>query len=243
MVKGTDKKADRREFEYTQGDQVEKYYLGMPSSDILRKAEWHYSKVYNKALIDGIATEAEMMDILRKRGIIGEAHDAKVEEIQLAVATGLIAMETEKDPIKKRELALEVFKSRRELFNWNQRITGPLSSTCERMAEDAKAEYLTSAVVQRKDGARVWESYDSFLDEEDQSLSLTARYEVLLWMQGLDSDFLDNTPENLVLLSKEDEVSEPAQLDAHKEDAEEEPTVEDEPEQKSTKARRKGVAK
>ena len=37
------------------------------------------------------------------------------------------------------------------------------------------------------------------VDGRNQGLALKCRFEVLLWLQGLEADFLDKTPENQVL--------------------------------------------
>ena len=200
MNKGTGKDDGRRAFDfYVTEDEVQKYYIGMPSSEQIRKADWHYSKVYNKALVEGIATQSEMMTILRERNIYGEDYERRLEELQIAVAKTIKSMDDEKDELEKAKLALEVKQLRDELYRWNQKITGPLSNTCEQMADDAKTEYLTSCVVQKEDGTLVWETHEDFVSEENQRLVVKSRFEVLLWMQGLESDFLENTPENTVL--------------------------------------------
>lgn len=229
MVKEDKTKAadGRRSFDYTRGGvELEKGYLGMPTSEQIRKAEWHYSKMYNKALVDGVATQAEMIEILKNRGLYGPEHEQRAAELQTGIAQNIIDLETETDVIKRRELAVETARLRNDLYMWNQRLTGPLSNSCEQMAEDSKTEFLTSVVVQHEDGSLVWDSYDDFLGESDQALALKARYEVLLWLQGLEPDFLDNTPENIVLrdLDKPAEP-EPAQLEAAAEEVKTEDAV------------------
>jgi len=197
----TEKNDDRRAFDYFLDENTKVvYYLGVPTSEQIKKADWHYSKVYNKALMDGVAVEAEMLDILRKRNIYGPEYEEKLQELQIGVATKIHEMEIENDDLLKGKLALEVKALRDDLYRWNQRLNGPLSNTCEKIAEDAKVEYLASAMVQKEDGTPVWKSYDDFIgDEENQRLGLKARFEVLLWLQGLEPDFLTNTPENEAL--------------------------------------------
>jgi hypothetical protein len=70
-----------------------------------------------------------------------------------------------------------------------------MSNTCEQIADDARLEYLTACILQNKDATKVWENYDRFLVSTDQSLTLKARYEVMLFLQGYESNFLENTPE------------------------------------------------
>jgi len=190
----------RRSFEFVRDENtIEKYYLGMPTSEQIRKADWHYSKIYNKALVEGIATESEMYSILRDRKIIGPDYDKKREALQLTIAAKIHLMENSDDEQMRTKLALEVRELREELYQLNQRLTGPLSNTCEQMANDAKTEYLTSSIVQKEDGSLVWQSHEDFLGEPNQRLAIKSRYEILLWLEGLEPDFLENTPENKVL--------------------------------------------
>ncbi len=198
MSKDTKQVDDRRSFEFFIDGSAENFYLGMPTSEHIRKAEWHYSKVYNSALVEGVATTSEMMDILTKRGLYGPDYEKKLQDLQVSIALKIAEMHGASDETKE-STAHEVQQLRDELYRWNQRLTGPLSNTCEQMAEDAKTEYLTSVVVCNEDGNALWDSYDGFISEKNQGLALKARFEVLLWLQGLESDFLDKTPENKVL--------------------------------------------
>lgn len=196
----SEKKEDRRSFEFTHDDGREvKYFLGMPTSEQIRKADWHFSKMYNKALIEGVATESEMADILKKRGIIGEEYDKKKIELQVTLVEKLTLMESTLGALEKGKLALEARVARDSLFQWNQRATGPMSNCCEQMASDAKTEYLTSAILQIEDGALVWDDYEDFVVEASQRLAIKSRYEVMLWLEGLEQDFLDNSPEDVVI--------------------------------------------
>jgi hypothetical protein len=237
MAEGTGNKnivlEERRFFELDFDGEPKKFFLDMPTSEQIRKAEWHYSKVYNKALVEGIATTSEMMAILKERGLYGNDYEKKLQDLQVAVALKIAEMSNETEDEVRKNLALEVRALRDELYQWNQRITGPLSNSCEQMADDAKTEYLTSVVVQDKDGKPIWDNYEDFLNESDQRLAIKSRYEVLLWVQGLDSDFLDKTPENQVL----NELAEEArrQAEEEKEMPKLKAAKEDKPDQKGTK--------
>jgi len=196
--KDSDKEDLRRMFEFVVDGENTNFYLEMPSSEQIRQAEWHYSKVYNKALTEGVTTTSEMMDILTKRGLYGPEYEKHLQGLQVSISLKIAEMHVA-EGVEKQALALVVQSLRDDLYRWNQRLTGPLSNTCEQMADDAKTEFLTSAVVHNEEGEGLWATYDDFISEENQSLALKARFEVLLWLQGLDSDFLDKTPEKKVL--------------------------------------------
>jgi hypothetical protein len=100
---------------------------------------------------------------------------------------------------KRKELAEEAEKIRNEIFQWNHRLNGPMSNTCEQMADDAKLEFLTSRIIVSNNGELIWEDHDAFLNDSNPILPSRAKFEVMLYLQGLDSDFLDQVPEAIVL--------------------------------------------
>jgi hypothetical protein len=106
----------------------------------------------------------------------------------------------------KRDLAVEVAEARDELFQWNQRLNGPMANTCEQLADDARLEYLTSSMVVNDKDERVWEDFDSYLKEKNQALALKSRFEIMLYLQGLESDFLEKTPEAQAMKEVETDI-------------------------------------
>lgn len=195
---------NRREFTIQIGDEEVSYFIAQPNAADIRKADWQYSKVYNQAIVDGFLTQAQMIDVLKEKGILSEDYADKVEKTRIALASDLFKLENirEDSPELEREaIALNVARLRDELFSLNQQVNGPMGNTCENLAEDARTEYLTSRVVQLKDGAHLWEDFDAYQNEENSTLAVKARFEVMLWIQGLDSNFLQNTPEQTTLRS------------------------------------------
>lgn len=184
---------DRRNFVGPDGETD--YYIGTPSADDIRNADWQYSRAYTECLKEGITTSAEMMDILRRRGVVGEDFDRRAAELSTILNDFILKLNEAVTSEEKAELAVEVAQAREALFRWNQRLSGPMSNTCEQIADDARLEYITSAIIQDKDGTKVWSDHDTFLKSTDQALTMKARYEVMLFLQGYESDFLEQTPE------------------------------------------------
>ena len=195
MVKGKETES-RRMFELDKG---EKFFIAGPTAEDIRLSDWTYSKTYNKALVEGIATAAEMEEALKKRGILGEEYNKRVEEVKDTIGSKIVEMELSSDKIARKVLAEEVSVLREELFVLNQRVNGPMSNSIENISDDARLECLTSCIVQREDGTRVWSSYDEYLVEENRDLGFRSRYEVMIFLQGLEPDFLDKAPERIVL--------------------------------------------
>lgn len=201
-----EKKVDANRRSFLGPDGETKYYVSTPTAEDVRGADWQYSKTYTNGLVEGITTSAEMMDILMRRGIIGPEFDQRAQELNDNLAKAINALEETTNSEEKRELANVVANAREELFQWNQRLNGPMNNTCEQIADDARLEYLTSCMIQDDKGNRVWNSYDEYLREKDQTLAVRSRFEVMLFLQGLDSDFLEKTPEALAMKEVEQDV-------------------------------------
>lgn len=182
------------------------YYIAAPTADDVRGADWQYSKTYTKSLVEGITTSAEMMDILMRRGVIGPEFEQRQKELTDELSRRVLELQEAAALDDKQKLAVEVAGSREELFNWNQRLNGPMANSCEQMADDARLEYLSSRMVQTKDGKRIWDDYSDFLTEKNQALAMRARFEIMLYLQGLDSNFLEQTPEAVAIREIEEEI-------------------------------------
>jgi len=155
---------DRRFFEHA----GENYYIGSPTAEDIKGADWTYSKVYTRSLTDGILTAAEMQDALTRRGIIGPDYEMRREELEGLLSQAILDLASVSSIEDRQIAAVEVAKGREALFRWNQRATGPMSNTCEQMADDARLEYLTGRMMEDADGSKLWESYEDFCTEKDQ---------------------------------------------------------------------------
>ena len=190
----------------------QEFFIKTPTAMVIREADWAYSKMYTKALTEGIPTSSEMQDILKKRGIIGPEYDDRAVELSNMLGETLEKMVLTKDSEEKKRLAEEASIIRNDIFLWNQRMNGPMANTCEQMADDARLESITSGIVYDKEGNKVWKDHDEFITTDKADLAATAKFEVMLFLQGLESDFLDTVPENEVLreLAYQDDVAEAA---------------------------------
>jgi len=187
-------------------DETTLYYIAAPAAEDIRGADWNYSKIYTKCLVEGITTSAEMMDILRRRGIIGPEFEQRAMELTRELSDKVIALEKATAADEKRDLAIDVANAREELFQWNQRLNGPMNNTCEQISDDARLEYLTSCMIQTQDNKKIWSAYDEYLKTKEQALAVRARFEVMLFLQGLESDFLEQTPEAQAMREVESEI-------------------------------------
>jgi hypothetical protein len=188
------------------GQNKKVYTIVAPNANDIREADWNYSRTFTRSLTEGITTSAEMMDILRRRGIVGPEFEQRASELARNLNEKIFNLETAEDMNAKRDQAIEVAEARDELFQWNQRLNGPMSNTCEQLADDARLEYLTSCMVVDDKDDRVWDNYDSYLTEKNQALALKSRFEIMLYLQGLESDFLERTPEARAMKEVETDI-------------------------------------
>jgi hypothetical protein len=65
-------------------------------------------------------------------------------------------------------------------------------------------------MIQLPDGKKVWDAYSDFLTEKNQRLAMRARFEVMLYLQGLEPDFLEKTPEAMAIREIEAEIQQKA---------------------------------
>jgi len=198
---------DKRSF---MGPNDTEYFVVAPNANDIREADWNYSRTYTRSLTEGITTSAEMMDILRRRGIVGPEFEQRATELTTTLNEKIWALEIAETVEAKRDLAVEVAEARDELFQWNQRLNGPMANTCEQLADDARLEYLTSSMIVDAKDDRIWDDYESYLQENNQALALKSRFEIMLYLQGLESDFLEKTPEAQAMKEVENDILEKA---------------------------------
>jgi len=193
----------RREFTLeTPENEILHFYIANPTGEDIRKADWQYSKIFNQAIVDGFLTHSQMFDLLKEKEIITDDYNDQLETNRITLGAELFKLENLMENATEEEKefsAREVARLRDELFQLNQRINGPMANTCENLAEDARTDYLTSRIIQQKDKTRYWDTFDDYKYEENTALAVKSRFEVMLWMQGLESDFLENTPEQAML--------------------------------------------
>ena len=225
---------ERRSFDYGSGV----YYINTPNAEDIKGADWQYSKVYTKSLVEGISTSSEMHDILTRRGIIGPDYEQRRAELEGILNEKILGIAASPDSTGKQLAALEVAKAREELFRWNQRLNGPMSNTCEQIADDARLEYLASRMVENEDGSKVWETFEDYLAEPDQPLALTARFQVMIYLQGMSPDFLENTPEAVAMREVEEELQEAAKAIAKQIEEEAAAAEEEEKSKKKTSTKK-----
>ena len=76
----------RREFTVEVDGEDTSFFIANPTGEDIRKADWQYSKIYNQAILDDLLTQAQMLDLLKKQGVISEDYATEVEETRAKLA-------------------------------------------------------------------------------------------------------------------------------------------------------------
>jgi len=195
----------------------EKYYIDNADFNTIRGADWHYAQTFNEAMSLGIMTVAQMQNVLIARGVIGKEWEEKRQKILTTIDEKTAELNEAKDRDSKLQLATELKELRDELFRHNQIASSPTSQAAENLADDARVEFLTSAMIKDSDGKSVWQSYEDFKTSEGEKMALAmrSRYEVMLYLSGMSSNFMDLLPESKAMkdLEEEDRLLEDAPKD------------------------------
>ena len=182
------------------------YYVVNPNTEDIKNADWAYSKIYTKSLMEGIVTSSEMVDILTKRGLIGPEYEQRAQELSDNLREAIESLRKAKDNTEKTERAEIVASAREELFRWNQRFSNPMSHTCEQLADDTRLENLAFSMIRDENNKRVWNKYEEYIEDKNQELMQKARLEVMLYLQGVSSDFMNLTPEAVAMREVSDDL-------------------------------------
>lgn len=180
-------------------DTGEEFFVRQPTAEEIRQSDWLYSKIYNEAFLNGVMTAAQMMEEMKKRGIVSDEYEKEVNDTREKIATSLIDLAAAKDLDDKEKAAIRLTILREEMTLLNHRINGPLSNTCEQLAEDAKLDYITASVVEDGSGNKAWTDYDSYVADQSNDKVFKARLEVMLFLRNVESDFLEKSPEQVAL--------------------------------------------
>ncbi len=168
--------------------------LRFPNIDEEQKAEIVYSKEFTKLLDSDLKTEAEMEEIIEKRGIWTDAQKKEVERINKEIAKcqeRLVKTEDEKKQQAEREKIIELISESANLLGKREAL---LDNTIERIAERAKTYYLIYLIATYEEtGERVWKTYDEFVkfgeEHRDKMLQILVEWKALT--SGIPSVFLE----------------------------------------------------
>lgn len=178
--------------------------LNKPSHKVSTDANFVYSQTFSKAIRNGIMTNAEAFDIVKKNGIWSDDDEArakelrdKIKDLETAFESAELSNEQGMDKVK------EIKALRSDLANLNSKINSVTDNTAETMANDSKNQFIAAmCTVDSTTGKKVFKDLDDFLLRSSEKIAIDsfteailANYEAALGVK-LSADMTSDLPEN-----------------------------------------------
>lgn len=182
-----------------------------PTLKVQTEADFLFRQYFSKALRQGIMTNSEAFELLKKNGIWTEADEVRGRELKDKI-TKLEEEFTSPSLSNEEGLAkvTQVKLLREELSDLNNKISSVTSNTAESLSVDYKNQYLASAcVVNNSTGKRVFKDVDDFLARSDEQVTIDSFTQAILlnyeksFKVELSADPMGDLPENKWLRDRE----------------------------------------
>lgn len=181
-------------------------FFRKPGMQDHEEAEWEYSRIFNKAIKNGIVPREVMKSQLREQGIWTDDDDARseaLEEEMVVVMADLQSAADEDDKKNFEEARREVARVRNEMIEHNSKLNAFLNNCAEEKAGEARIFYLTYACAETEDGKKFWKSFEEFKTKTDPAIVNTAFFQFMLFINNLSANLTDSFVENKVQLRSE----------------------------------------
>jgi len=152
-----------------------------------RVAEFLYKQAIKKAEANNIYTRDKMLAVLEDRGVINQEYYDKEAMLVKRIKSNRILlskMKFAKDKIKKLEDTIKKLED--ELSKLTSVKEQFLSNTSDSLAMMEKLNYLVWAATYNLSETRVWDTYDSFMHEQDLEFKNNIFYSVIPFLFGFD---------------------------------------------------------
>lgn len=192
-----------------------------PTNKEIDKADWEYSKYFNKAVTEGIIPQSAMLVILNNNGTWTEEHEKEVEGLsvklsELELELDKIVDET-RDIKRLNEVRDELRITRELLHEKRMEKQSYLFHTAEQKCEERKTRVLVSLVTEYADGPKkglsvfadqykslknqpinksniaIIKEFEALQQCDDKNFVITCYINYLTLINGLAADFLNRS--------------------------------------------------
>lgn len=194
--------SERKELKLPDGKIV---YIKNPGVIETQQADWEYSRIFNKALINGIMPRAALIEALKENNVLSDEEDNLINGIQENLtALSLDLEDAAKDLNKEKfeELRDAITEERSKLYVLIQKRSAILSHCAEEKANEARIMYLCFSCTEKEDGTKVWATLDEFKAEKDVALVNNVVYTLMLMLNGISEDYINELPENKITIDE-----------------------------------------
>lgn len=182
-----------------------------PTLKVQTEADFLFRQYFSKALRQGIMTNSEAFELLKKNGIWTDADEARGRELKDKITK--LEEEFAAPSLSNDEglaKVVEVKALREELSDLNGKISSVTSNSAESLSVDYKNQYLAaSCVVNNATGKKVYKDVDDFLSRSDEQMTTDSFTQAILlnyeksFKVELSADPMGDLPENKWLKTRE----------------------------------------
>lgn len=182
--------SERREFTLSNN---EKYFVRLPTVAESQEGDWVYSRIFNKAIENGIPPQQLMLKRLMQQGVWTEGDEEQLSNLRISLDERLAELEDLLREENKDEKAIDKCRQaiadlRTAIFAQQQKLMALLSHTAENKAYDARNFAIVAMVTEKENGERVWKDQAAFEKERNYELIQTACFQYMALAAGLTED-------------------------------------------------------
>lgn len=169
-----------------------------PNQSTISQGDLKYRENYSKAFRAGVLVNAEVMKMLRERGLWDESKDAEVDTLRAEIAQLEDKLDSDLSLSNEdgEKLVLRIKELRLELARLNSVYTTVVDNTCESIGNEARSQsFAANCVVDAKSGVRVFKNLDDYLSRLDEQVALDSYREAVI--AGLEEQLNVELPSDL----------------------------------------------
>ena len=176
-----------------------------PTNKLNSEAQRIGAKVWTDCIQDGVMTKQELKQLMKDKGIWGEAHDKRQREIE----DSLVSLERQLYINKRKKMKLSEAKQiaydmKRKRIELRDHIAERIAlegNTAESLADNAKIDFLVANCTLFQNGQKVYKTIEDYQNGADDIVAFTAAAALAEMLYSLDASFERGLPENKFLVA------------------------------------------
>lgn len=173
---------ERRDLKLSNGRVI---YTRLPTLMERQEADWEFSRIFNKAIQNGIPPRQVFVRTLMEQGLWTQEDEIQMSTLRVALDTKQLDLEDTKD---KDKVQKEIEVLQQNLVNLQQKLNSFSSHTAEYRADEARRNYTVSIVTENEDGSRVWKTYADLCKDTDEELVNSAIIQYIFLENGINPE-------------------------------------------------------
>lgn len=151
--------------------ELKEFKIAKPTLADIREAQKVYNRAYNDALNSDAIIRIQLEEIMRKKGLWGDAEQTKFLSLQSDIKDLEYKLTVRGIKLSQaKEIALKIIELRNDMSKLlaNRRVMD--NNTAEGQAENMQFNYLVSACTVYSDGSKIFNSLEEFLQSDEEEL-------------------------------------------------------------------------